>query len=417
MLSVEDAYREIVTRARPRPPRRVELSQAHDLVLAEDIVADLDSPPFDKALVDGYAVRSADLAGSGEVELRVVEQVVAGVVPRRAIGPGEATSIMTGAPLPEGADAVVMVERTRRLDEHRIGLSGPVPPGSNRLLQGREMHRGEVVLRRGHRINGPAIGLLATVGRTAVLAVPRAVAVVVATGDELVPAHQSPGPGQIRDGNSEMLAALARACGANTRPVGSIASDEPLALRRRLEQALEATDEFPESTDVLIVSGGVSAGIRDLVPAALEALGFAPVFHNVRVKPGKPLWFGISPTRDGLTPVLAFGLPGNPVSGLVGMRLFVAPALRALRGLTVTDRPETLPARLAKEFRHGGDRPTYHPCRLLTAWDGPPRVEPLSWAGSPDLRTVASADGFAVFPAGDRTYEPGDPVQFLPLNE
>ena len=175
-----------------------------------------------------------------------------------------------------------------------------------------------------------------------------------------------------------------------------IAPDEPVALRETLARGLAA--------DVLLITGGVSAGNRDLVPEALEALGVARVFHKIRLKPGKPLWFGVGPGReDGRPAPLVFGLPGNPVSGVVGFVLFVRPALDALAARPgPADR--SVAARLATRFDHAGDRPTYHPARL--AVDG--AVEPLDWAGSADLRTVARADGFAIFPAGDRTYAAGE---------
>jgi molybdopterin molybdotransferase len=278
-----------------------------------------------------------------------------------------------------------------------------VAPGRNRMPRGREMRAGEVVLERGEVLNAARLGLLASVGRSRVAVVPRPRVSVVSTGDELVDPDQFPGPGQIRNSNATVLRALSAGFGADAGTL-PIAPDEPVALRESLARGLAA--------DVLLITGGVSAGNRDLVPEALAALGVARVFHKIRLKPGKPLWFGVGPGRDaGGPPPLVFGLPGNPVSGVVGFVLFVRPALDALAARPgPADR--TVAARLATRFDHSGDRPTYHPARRVA--DG--SVEPLDgWAGSADLRTVARADGFAVFPAGDRSYQPGEIVRFLPL--
>jgi molybdopterin molybdotransferase len=410
MLTVDEALKAVLDRAGPLPPRRRPLDEALGCVLAEEVGAEGDLPPFDKALVDGYAVRAADVDGPGAA-LDLGEEIPAGRTPSRPLAPGEAALIMTGAPLPPGADAVVMIEQTRRRPDGRVDIEGgPVRSGQNRLPRGREMRAGDVLLRPGEGLHAARIGLLASVGRAEPLVVPRPRVVVVPTGDELVEPGRAPGPGQIRNSNGPLLEALARACGAEAeaRP---IAPDDPRALGEALRRGLAA--------DVLVITGGVSAGNRDLVPGALEALGVGRVFHKVRVKPGKPLWFGLGPARDGGGPgPLVFGLPGNPVSGVVGFLLFVRPALEALRGRDpVADRAGAAAYPLASAFEQRGDRPTYHPARLVG--DGADRravrVRPLDWAGSADLRTVAGADGFAIFPAGDRSYAEGDAVGFLPL--
>lgn len=396
MLSVEEALRAVLENTRALNPRRVSLESALGAVLAEDVAADLDSPPFDKALVDGYAVRASDL--TGDRRLRVVEEITAGRVPSRPIGPNEAASIMTGAPLPDGADAVVMVERTRRDGDLVVIEPLEVRPGHNRLARAREMRKDEVVLSSGIRLNAPRLGLLASVGRTTVQVVSRPRVAIVSTGDELVEPDQVVGPGQIRNSNATVLRALAVSAGAEV--VGlSTARDEPEELGRTLSEALA-------SADLVLITGGVSAGNRDLVPATLARLGVERVFHKVRLKPGKPLWFGRGPG-------LVFGLPGNPVSGIVGFLLFVRPALEVLAGLTTEEGSSE--AILSTTFRHAGDRPTYHPATLSFRDGNRPEVTPLDWAGSADLRTVARADGFAVFPAGDRAHEAGEIVRFLPL--
>ncbi len=402
MLTVEEALKAVLAHAAPLPPRAATLAEALGCTLAEDVTADIDLPPFAKALMDGYAVRASDLAGADR-RLAVGEEITAGMTPTRPIGPREAASIMTGAPIPDGADAVVMVERTRREGDSVLIDDPGVTAGRSVMPRGREMRAGEVVVARGEVLNAARLGVLASVGRAGVAVVPRPRVAVVSTGDELVNPDRFPGPGQIRNSNATMLRALATQAGAEAETF-PIAPDEPVGLRAALARGLSA--------DVLLVTGGVSAGNRDLVPGVLAALGVERVFHKVRLKPGKPLWFGVGPARDGGLPgPLVFGLPGNPVSGFVGFVLFARPALDALAARP--GRPDhPVAARLATRFEHTGDRPTYHPARRR----GDGSVEPLDgWAGSADLRTVARSDGFAVFPAGDRAYEPGEIVRFVPL--
>lgn len=404
MLTVAEALAAVRAHARPLPPRRVAVRDTIGLVLAGDVRADLDLPPFDKALVDGFALRAADVAGPGRATLRVVESIFAGQTPTRPLGPGEAALIMTGAPLPDGADAVAMIEKATRPDGDHVVIPGPVVPGQNRLVRGREMRAGEVVVAAGSVLNAPRLGVLASVGAVEVSVRPRATVGIASTGDELVPLGQAPGPGQIRDSNSVVLAALAAEHGGIPRP-RPITPDRPEALRDAFAAALA-------ESDILLVSGGVSAGQRDLVPEALAAVGVREVFHKVRVKPGKPLWFGVGPGRGASGPTLVFGLPGNPVSGLVSFLLFVRPALAILAGRDADgEAPPPLP--LAAPYRHADDRDVYRPARLV---DGGTRVEPLTWAGSSDLRGAASADGFAIFPAGERMYDEGERIGFLSLD-
>jgi molybdopterin molybdotransferase len=404
MLTVDEALRAVMERVSPLPPGSRPLADALGCELAEDVAADLDLPPFDKALVDGYAVRSADLEG-GDHLLRIGEEITVGWVPTRPLGVREAAVIMTGAPMPPGADAVVMIEQTRRQEGGVLVDDPSVAPGRHWMPLGREMRSGEVVLRRGDRLHPARVGLLASVGRTEVSVIPRPRVAIVPTGDELVEPDRRPGPGQIRNSNAVMLRALAASCDAEAEAL-AIAPDRLDPLREALARGLAA--------DVLLITGGVSAGNRDLVPEALASLGVDRVFHKVRIKPGKPLWFGVGPPRDGAPGALVFGLPGNPVSGVVGFLMFVRPALDRLWART-SSRSYLGRGRLSAPFVHSGDRPTYHPSRLVPRADLPGEfeVEPLAWAGSPDLRTVAQADGFAVFPAGDRAYEAGETVDFL----
>jgi molybdopterin molybdotransferase len=406
MLTVEDALVAVLQHARPVPATREAAVRALHCVLAEDVAADIDLPPFDKSLVDGYAVRSTDLEGTDRW-IRLGEVISAGQTPSRVLGQREAAVITTGAPIPTGSDAVVMHERTKREGDRILVEDMAIRPGHNILTRGREMRAGDLVVAVGSIITPARVGVLASVGRCQVNVLRPHVA-ILPTGDELVAPENMPGPGQIRNSNALMLQALAIEAGATAETL-PIAPDEPAQLQAALEQGLAA--------DLLIITGGVSAGHRDLVPATLEAIGVRRVFHKVRLKPGKPLWFGVGPRRGERAGTLVFGLPGNPVSGLVGFLLFISDALAVMAGKPERGR-EILEARLQRGFIHRGDRPTYHPARSVkgAAGDlGPPLMDTLDWSGSADLLTVARADGFAIFSAGDREYAPGEIVGFLPM--
>ena len=414
MLSVDEALALVVQQARRLPAATVALDAALGRSLAEDIVSDIDSPPHDKSIVDGYAIVAADLE-QGEAELEVIEQVTAGEVPRKAISLGQATRIMTGAPLPVGANAVVMIERSELVGQRGLDpLAGstalarvwlrdrPAKPGQNILRQAAALRKGDVVLRAGCLLQPAQIGLLAETGRGQVLVTPQARVAVLATGNELVAHAQMPGPGQIRNSNGPMLRALVARAGATSIDLG-IGRDNHQELQRLITRGLSA--------DVLVVCGGVSAGVLDLAPGVFKALGVVEVFHKVRLKPGKPLWFGVLARGEG-SRCLVFGLPGNPVSSFVCFELFVRAAIDRLGGQEVPDR--TVVARLNCEFTHRGDRPTYHPARLLGK-QNELSVTPLSWRGSADLRTLAEANSLILFAAGDRTYAPGEQATVMPI--
>ena len=401
MLSVQEALEKVQQHVRPLEPRALSLGPGVlGLPLAEDISADLDMPPYDKAMMDGYAVRAADLTG-GQARLQVIEEVIAGAVPRLAVGVNQATRIMTGAPVPDGADAVVMVERTKLTDGDRVAIDDKhVKPGSNIMRRGQEMRAGQVVLAKGTRLRPQELGVLATVGRTEALLQPAPSVAVLATGNEIVEAPAKPGPGQIRNGNGPMLMAQVARAGGLPTYVG-LAPDETAGLRAKVADGLKL--------DVLLITGGVSAGKLDLVPGVLADLGVEPIFHKVTMKPGKPVFFGVHRRRPG-APGLVFGLPGNPVSAMVCFALFARPALRGLMGREAA--PSLVKAKLTTDFPHRGDRPTYHPANLA-ANDGCLEVRPVSWFGSPDLRSVTAANAFVVLPPGDLTHKAGTIMDVL----
>jgi molybdopterin molybdotransferase len=429
MLSVAEALHRVLEHAATLPPVETALGAALGRVLAESIASDVDSPPHDKSIVDGYAVRGSDLV-DGLATLIVQEEITAGNVPTLAVVPGCCARIMTGAPIPESADSVVMVERTQFVSAATpaIASSDPSQPllgtvrihddgfktGQNVMLQGKSLRRGDVVLRPGVEITAAEIGLLAEVGGTQILTIPRPQVAILSTGNELVPANELPTVGQIRNSNGPLLAAAVSAAGGVPVDLG-IARDNLDDLRRSIRAGLES--------DVLVISGGVSAGVLDLVPSVFAELNVEQVFHKINLKPGKPLWFGIHrssplvPRPSSLNPhpsSLVFGLPGNPVSSLVCFHLFVKPAMSRLAGRQQESLHATVPAKLTRQFDHRGDRPTYHPGKLVDSPEGA-LVEPTAWHGSADLRGFAGANVLVIFPAGERRYQPGDAVEVLPL--
>jgi molybdopterin molybdotransferase len=312
---------------------------------------------------------------------------------------------MTGAPLPSGANAVVMIEQTT-LAGQRVRVGQSVKPGQNIMRRGTSLARGQVVLQPGKVLRAIEIGLLAEVGRKEIATVRWPRVAILPTGNELVDHEQSPGPGQIRNSNGPMLAGLAVVAGAESLEV-PIVPDDANALKDEIASAL--------TSDVVLLSGGVSAGILDLVPQVLAELGVEQVFHKVDLKPGKPLWFGVKRHEQTGHQALVFGLPGNPVSGLVCFELFVRPAIEKLSGRE----PKGLPrmrAALAKEHKQRGERPTYWPA-VVSDEGGKQTVMPLPWQGSGDLRTLTDANCLAHFPAGDRKFGVGEEVEVLLLPE
>jgi len=407
MTTIEQALQMVIERTPCNPAWRVPLSEALGGVLAEDVASDIDSPPYDKSLMDGYAVIAADFV-DGVAELTVLEQVTAGAVPVYKVVPGTSTRIMTGAPMPAGADAVVVVERSQPVDRGDgtavVRLRDEqVASGQNILPRAASLASGEVVLRAGCELRPIEIGLLAEVGASDVPIYEPPQVAVLATGNELVPATERPRGAQIRNSNGPMLTGLVEACGCECRDLG-IGRDDAGELMRLVRRGLNA--------DVLVLSGGVSAGVLDLVPSVLHDLGVEQVFHKVELKPGRPLWFGVLP--DPTANKLVFGLPGNPVSSLVCFELFVRPALAKLAGREANGLP-SVHAALAGDYHQRTGRPTYHPARLASSDDGL-QVETLPWLGSADLRSLSNANCLAVFP-GDREHFPsGETIEVLLWN-
>ena len=401
MLSVTDAIDAVLAHATPMGVEQVSLAHALSRVIAADIVSECDSPPFDKALMDGYAVRSEDTT-AGKATLKVIETITAGQVPTHTIRSGQAIRIMTGAPMPAGADAVVPVERTMAAPQYDdVHVSIAVAAGANVLHRGESMRTGDRIFSAGHQLRPQDLGVLAELGVATLNVRRRPRVAILATGDELVPPDAIPGPGQIRNSNETLLAGLVTAAGCEAVTLG-IARDEREHLLSKIDAGL--------ACDMLLLSGGVSAGVLDLVPSVLKDAGVEQVFHKVNVKPGKPVWFGGRTSENG-DQCLVFGLPGNPVSTLVCFELFAKTALRKLLGLSPAE-PQPIAAVLTAPIDNRGDRPTYHPARIAFGSDGRLAVTPVRWAGSGDLRATVEANGVAVLEP-NASYQSGDVIGAL----
>ena len=391
--TVDEALAAVLDGVRPLDPEVVPVEEAAGRVLAVPVAADRDQPAFDRSAMDGFAVRSEDVR-EAPVRLRVVGEVAAGGTPDRVVGPGEAVRIMTGAPVPPGADAVQMVEKTRPDGSDGVVIEAAVPAGRHIARQGEDIRAGQVALDVGDRLTTARLGLCWTFGAARVSVIRRPRVAILTTGDELVGLTETPGPTQIRDSNRATVGDLVRRAGAIVTESRIVRDDVP-ALRAAIRAALEGVD-------VLLLSGGVSAGDYDYVGECLEAEGVTRVFHKVHMKPGKPLWYG----RAGR--VAVFGLPGNPVSSMVGTRLFVRPVLRALAGRTVLHDPRLrLPC--LGPFPGTGDRPTFQPA-VVRFGSG---VELLPTHGSGDVQGFARATALAALPARHPAFAPGDPVDVL----
>jgi molybdopterin molybdotransferase len=405
MIELSEAL-EIIRRAtRPLTPGSAALADVVGHRLAEDVFSDIDSPPLDKSMMDGIAVRSADWA-SGIREFVLTGDVFAGGDEPPRIESGHAARIMTGARIPPGADAVIMVEETRPGDggAGRIAVNAAqCKSGQNIMRRAATVAAGQRVLPAGHRVRPADIGALAEAGAATCRIFPRPSVSIIATGDELVGVDQRPGAGQIRNSNGPMLAALARTwCREVHGP--EIARDNPDHLRTLVEAQL--------GSNVLVLSGGVSAGAADYVPQVLQNTGVQRLFHQVAIKPGKPVWFGVR-RRDDAPDTLVFGLPGNPVSSLVCFRLLVEPCLDWLAGGQGGESPFS--AELTRDHVQRKGRTTFWPSRLGERGGGR-TVEPLNWKGSSDLLTVCSADCLAIFPGDRDTFGRGERIQVMALD-
>lgn len=401
MLSFEDARQTIIKVVKEIPcVRAVEkapLQSALGRILAENVIADRDYPPFDRAARDGFAVRSADCKEPGAI-LRVVGEIRAGAAPARSVSSGECVQIMTGASVPSGADAVVMIENTRP-DENkeRVVIERAVQQGMNFVPRGTEARAGDILLRSGVRLGDAELALAAQVGCVELSVKHRPRVAILSTGDEVVPVEAKPGPFEIRNSNAVSLSAQVVLAGGEAIPLGN-APDRHGELRKAIERGL--------AEDILVASGGVSMGKYDLVEGVLRELGAECFFDAVEIRPGRPAVFGVCRGKP------IFGLPGNPVSTLVTFELFVVPAIDILGG----SEPRALgllKARLAKAVEKKAPLTHFAPARI--EWpQGEATVTELESQGSGDIGTVARANCFLVVPRTKLKLAAGEWVDVLP---
>ncbi|MFG2139567.1 gephyrin-like molybdotransferase Glp [Streptomyces sp. NPDC048650] len=422
--SVAEHLDDVLSKIPPLEPIELQLLDAQGCVLVEDITVPVALPPFDNSSMDGYAVRVADVAGATEefpATLTVIGDVAAGSGEPPAVGPGEAARIMTGAPVPPGAEAVVPVEWTdggtgqgpaAGMRAHsaapedatgEVRVHRPVTARAHIRAQGSDVSAGEPALRAGTVLGPPQIGLLAAIGRGTVRVRPRPRVVVMSTGSELVQPGEALGPGQIHDSNSFQLTAAARAAGAIAYRVGAVADDAE-TLRATLEDQLIRAD-------ILVTSGGVSVGAYDVVKETLTDLSAEEgmvEFRKIAMQPGKPQGFGlVGPDR---TPLMA--LPGNPVSSYVSFEIFVRPAIRTLMGLPDVHRPTaraecTEPIASSPEGKRQFLRGSYDP--------DTGRVAPVGGSGSHLIKALAHANALIVVPEDTTEVAAGDEVDVVPL--
>lgn len=397
MITVDEALRLVLERTHPLDAEALPLGECLGRVLAEAVVADVDMPPFDRSMMDGYALRAAD-AARPPVALETIGQVRAGQAEAPTLRPGTAVQVMTGAPLPPGADAVQQLEKTR-VEAGSVVVLEPVEPGQNVAPRASEVRQGTTVLEPGATIDPAAIAVLASFGKALVRVGRRPSVGVLVTGDELVDVSDAPPRGaQIRNSNGHAVAAQAAQAGARVVSLG-VVRDEVERIADAVERGLH--------NDVLVVSGGVSAGAFDLVEPVLARFGVEAVFTKVAIKPGAPLVFGTRGRR------LVFGLPGNPVSAQVTFDVFVRAALLRLQGARVVSRPR-LEAELAGPARNRSRRTAYLPIRLRFE-AGRLYAHPLPSAGSADVAAHARANALAILDARREQAEAGERVAVLLL--
>jgi molybdopterin molybdotransferase len=393
LLSLEEALKRILERVTPLEPETVPLAAAAGRVLAEDARAVVDLPPFPSSAMDGFAVRSEDTPG----RLPVVARIAAGLPAPRTLEAGEAMAIATGGVVPAGADSVIPLEYVVDRD-NEVEIPTAVVQGDNVRPRGGDVAAGDVVVPHGARLHAAQIGALAAAGLDGVVVARRPTVAVLATGTELRRPGETLGPGEVYEANGVLLATALASAGADVDTLPVVADDES-SHRGALERGLAA--------DVLVTSGGVSVGPHDLVRRILAELGVEEVFWGVAVKPGKPLAFGVRGST------LVFGLPGNPVSSLVGAEVFVRPALLALQGANVPG-PVFFEGRLAAAVRRNSHRDEFVRATSAASENGV-LLYPVRGQESHMIARAAAADALVLAPRGEGELDAGESVRYLPL--
>lgn len=401
MISVVEARDAILNRIRPAGVERVDIVSARGRVLAEDVHATRNQPPWDNSAMDGYAVRAADTVSSSPdspAELEIVEDLPAGYVAKRSVGPGQAIHIMTGAPVPEGADTIVRAERALRVEDNRVRILEPVESGTDLRRAGEDIRDGDLIVSAGMLIRPAEVGLLASTNRSHVSVYRRPRVAVLSTGDEIVDVDEPLEDGKIVDSNGYALTALVADAGGIPLRLG-ICPDTQEALEQALRDGLVA--------DAIITSGGVSVGEYDYVKAALEAVGTSMAFWKVNMTPGRPLAFGA------IDDTIVFGLPGNPVASMVTFELFMRPALLKMQGYSHLYRP-TIKAVLSEDITKSIGRKQFIRVTLERSGDTFFAARTGS-QGSGILRSMSIADGLAVSHEDQEFMKAGQEIEVMLL--
>lgn len=402
MIQVKEALDTILKEIKPLPAEETDILSALERVLAEDVFAQRPNPPWDNSAMDGYALISSDISNAADhapARLKVIYDLPAGSVPKGPVKNGTAVRIMTGAPVPDGADAVVMVENTEKGPDGTVLIRVKSRPGENIRRSGEDFKAGELVVRKGSLIRPAEVAMLATVGRAKVKVHKRPVAAIVSTGDELVDIDEAPSMGKITNSNGYTLSSLVREAGAEPLHLG-IAMDTKEALLEKLREALAA--------DCIITSGGVSVGDYDFVKDVLKEMGSEMIFWKVAIKPGKPLAFGVIGSKP------AFGLPGNPISSMVSFEQFVRPALMKMAGRKNIYR-RVLAASITADLRIKPGRMNFIRAELSMGKEGF-TVTPLEGQGSGMILSMVKANSFIIVPADSSGYRKGDTVEAEPFD-
>jgi molybdopterin molybdotransferase len=396
LLPVEEARERLLSRVDPLAPLELPLQEAHGCVLARDVVAERDIPDFASSGMDGFAVRSADVASatpSEPVELRIVGRALIGRRPDSTVGGGEAVRIATGAPIPAGADTIVPIENADAAGDV-VRIRSGNPEGRHIRPSGEDARAGHVLVKAGRRLGSPEMGLLATAGASHPLVHPRPRVVVLSTGDELIPPTQAPEFGQVRDSNAYLLFGALREAGASPVLAG-IVPDDVDSFRDVIVNHLVQADAF-------VSSGGVSVGERDVVKAAFFRRGDVD-FYRVAMQPGMPQGFGHVEGKP------YFGLPGNPVSVFVSFEVFIRPALMRMMGRRQLYRPQVR-ARLTEEVVGPRGKTQFARVLVRPGEDGSYDATPTGGRGSNLIATVSRANGLAIVPAGVERAAAGEEV-------
>ena len=402
---MDDAIRIVMENTRPIDKIRVGLDDVLGRVLSEDVRSDIDMPPFDKALMDGYALQGADIASASNntpIILDVIEEIPAGTVPQKRVECGQAAQIMTGAPVPDGADTVIMIEDTEpHTDAKKVRVLDTTETGRNIARLGEDVRVNQVVLQANTVIRPPEVGILAAVGHVHVETYRQPIVGIVATGSEVVEPHHKPKPGQIRNSNGYSMMAQVLRSGAQARYFGIVEDD--------IHALIQTIGEGLETCDIVALSGGVSAGEYDLVQDGMRDLGVEVLFDRIRMKPGKPLTFGVKGARQ------VFGLPGNPVSSVVGLELLMRPAIRKMQCMTDLHLP-TVRTVLSADFRQTPGRKQFVPAHSVQGKNG---IWESTWVGhhgSADLFSMARANSLFVVNAEDAHVPAGTELDLILLN-